>query len=175
MLLNKEKGRDKMAHVILEYNKLKEWRNRLQERDITTKFVIPWLQALNWNIYGVTKHGLEVSEQGFPGQIKEGQPDIRLQSKTGKIVIVEVKKRLPEEPIWILKGYARYKTRKGKSLIVVLTDFRKTYVYTRGRKGLQKRGFFALDNYLEKFNDLWRLLSNSPKATRKRAALKATG
>lgn len=174
--MKKEEGRKRVKHIVKQYRKLEKWKNQLKERDITTKFVLPLFQALNWDIYGVTKYGLEVREEGFPGEIREGQPDIRLKSKTGIVVYVEIKrKRLPENPTRILKDYHRYKAETGDSMFVVLTNFRKTYIFTKGKKGLQQREMFTIDDYVERFDELWKLLANTRRATFKRGAFKASG
>lgn len=173
--MKKEEGRRRTKQIVRQYRKLEEWKNKLQERDITTKFVIPLLQALNWDIYGVTKCGFEVSEEGFPGEIREGQPDIRLTSQTGKVVYVEVKRRIPKNPTKILEEYHRYTAKSRNTVFVVLTNFRKTFIFTKREKGLQQRAIFTVKDYIEEFDKLWQLLSNSPRATFKRGALKATG
>ena len=166
--------------IVQHYKELERYRGQLMEHDITTKFVLPLFEALNWNIYRFSKRGLEVSEQGFSGdlgtkEIKEGQPDIRLASKSGKIVFVEVKRELSGTPTRYLKGYDRYMTGKGRSKFIVLTDFKRMFIFTKGKKGLVQREVFSLDDYLTCFDKLWRYLSNSPKAIKKRAAIIATG
>jgi hypothetical protein len=65
----------------------------LSEQDITTKFVLPMLQALNWNPFDVDGTP-EIHEKGFrerdiitsvQKRVKEGLPDFSLRRKGSEV------------------------------------------------------------------------------------------
>jgi hypothetical protein len=68
-------------------------KRHLSEQDITTKFVLPMLAALNWNVYEIVEKGPEVHEKAFgeKSDVSKGLPDIILTSINGR-VFVEVKR-----------------------------------------------------------------------------------
>ena len=144
--------------------------DKLSEQDVTTKFVLPMLEAFGWNIHKVGAEGPEVHEKAFKDKsdVGKGLPDIKLCSANG-VVFVEVKK--PPIRTENVSNLFRYED----SDLVVLTSFEDLKVYTRYKKGKPKvRSHFNFKSYLEHFDELWNLLSNTKKGKATRAAVKAT-
>ncbi len=142
----------------------------LSEQDITTKFVLPLLKALNWNSFKITETGPEIHEKAFreKSDVGKGLPDIILRSENGT-VFVEVKR-----PGEINKGVANLE-RYGDADIIVLTSFEDLRVYTRYKKDKPRlRENFNFKDYTAEFNKLWTILSNTAKGKDTRAAYKAT-
>lgn len=142
----------------------------LSEQDITTKFVLPMLEALNWDIYAISVKGPEVHEKAFrqKSDVSKGLPDIILKSKNGT-VFVEVKRPpLGEKEIANLERY-------GDADVIALTSFEDLKVYTRYKNNKPKLRFeTGFERYAVEFDQLWHILSNTDEGKRARAAYKAT-
>jgi len=169
-MISKGQGKSMMKKVVGRYGDVEDHIKSLSEGDITTKFVLPMLEALNWDIYKVTKkHGPEVHERAFreKSNVDKGLPDIRLESQNGT-VFVEVKKPpLGKKGIKDLRKYP-------DSDLIILTSFEDLKAFTRSRYKKPKVRYDSnYRKYLEEFDHLWKILSNTKEAKRTRAAYKA--
>lgn len=175
-MVSKEQGKSIMREVVDRYRSAE--RNpqlinerKLSEQDITTKFVLPFLEALNWDRYKISDDGEpEVHEKAFreKSDVGKGLPDIRLRSENGT-VFVEVKR-----PGELKKGMVNLE-RYVDVDVIVLTTFKELKVYTRFRTERPRpRQTFNYHQYIPEFTQLWNLLSNSKKGKDTRAAFKAT-
>jgi len=160
-----------MKKVVGRYSIVKDYPQlirSLSEGDIATKFVLPMVEALNWDIYKVTEKGPEVHEKAYreKSDVGKGLPDIILTSENGT-VFVEVKKPpLGEKGMADLRKY-------GDADLIILTSFEDLKVCTRSRYKSKVRCELNYKKYLEKFDHLWKILSNTREAKRTRAAYKA--
>jgi len=154
----------------------------LSEQDITTKFALPMLVALNWNAMRITENGAEIHEKGFRERDLEGSaqekakigglPDFSLRRKNSKIpFFVEVKhpslKLNPEKHLNKYRdGHIVFLTSFKESQLVVIGKGRKKQVYTN---------FEACNPtlYIEEFDNLWHHISNTKEAEGSRSAIKA--
>ncbi len=143
--------------------------HRISEQDITTKFVLPMLAALNWDTYRIDKNGPEVSEKAYKDKLDVGKglPDIILKNANHRI-FVEVKK-----PPLGFKGKSNLE-RYGDSELIILTTFGELALYCRSKKNKPYlwRSFESVD-YVPKFRELWHTLSNTEEAKQARAGIKA--
>ena len=174
-MVTKQKGRRMIEEIVERYRFVEnnpELINKrlLSEQDITTKFVLPMLAALNWNVCKIGEKGPEVHEKAFREKIdvNKGLPDIILKSKNG-MVFVEVKRPpLGERKIANLERYR-------DADIIALTSFEDLKVYTRYKKNKPKLRFECdFESYIGEFDQLWHILSNTDEGKRARAAYKAT-
>lgn len=142
----------------------------LSEQDITTKFVLPMLEALNWNVYRVTSEGPEIHEKAYreKSDVGKGLPDIKLRSENG-MVFVEVKRPPLSE-----KGMSNLERYQDADLIV-LTSFEDLKIYTRHEKEKPRlRKKISFTEYVTDFDKLWNILSNTRKGKDTRGSFKAT-
>ena len=181
-------GKSMIKDVVERYDKLeREHPNfisdrKLTEQDIATKFILPMLEALNWNKLAIEDYGPEVHEKGFrerdiQGTSQEkakkgGLPDFSLVGPySRKPFFVEVKH--PNIKLDKVKHLAKY--RDGD--IVFLTSFRESEFVRIGRNGEKEPydKFIARSPhlYLSRFDNLWQYLSNSKKGEGYRRAVKA--
>jgi hypothetical protein len=174
-MVTKDQGKRMIADVVKRYRFVAKNPNLISERylseqDITTKFVLPMLAALNWNVYEISEKGPKVHEKAFreKSNVSKGLPDIILTSMNGR-VFVEVKKPpLGEKEIANLERY-------GDADVIVLTSFKDLKVYTRYKKNRPKPRFESdFERYVVEFDQLWHVLSNTDEGKRARAAYKAT-
>jgi len=105
-----------------------EW----SEQNLKTKFVVPMLQALNWDIYNAK----EVREQkNFFGLL----PDFVLTDEHGKIILVEVKP--PSAYRQLKKDLEKYRDNpsvRKEAAVLLLTTFKDSEICTLGRmKGMR--------------------------------------
>lgn len=170
-VLSKLESKKKIQKVVDRYSKVRDkTKKKLSEQDITTKFVLPMLEALNWNIYKVSEEGAEVHEKAYKekSDVGKGLPDITLRSENGT-VFVEVKK-----PPLGTKGMINLERYEDADLIV-LTSFEDLKVYTRyGEESPCLREELNYKEYIQKFDLLWKILSNTKNGQNSRAAYKAT-
>jgi hypothetical protein len=152
----------------------------LSEQDITTKFVSPMLQALNWNPFDVEEMP-EIHEKGFrerdletgvQKRVKEGLPDFSLRRKGSEVAFfVEVKH--PSLKLNPQKHLTKY--RDGH--LILLTSFTNSMLVRVGknRKKQQCDMFIATSPklYLTEFGNLWKCASNSEEGDNCRRALKS--
>lgn len=168
-------GRKMMEEIVQRYSFLNENQflirdKHISEQDITTKFVLPMLSALNWDINKIQKEGSEVHEKAYreKSNVGKGLPDITLNSENGKI-FVEVKK--PPLGTQGISNLERYDDNN----LVVLTSFEMTILYSRYKKNKPSpRRQFRFEEYVPEFRDLWHLLSNTEEGKHARAGFKAT-
>lgn len=172
MFLRKSEAKKKLTGVVERFSSIarKTIKEKLSEQDITTKFVLPMFEALNWNIYRINEQCSEVHEKAYreKSAVGKGLPDITLRSKNGT-VFVEVKK-----PPLGKKGMANLE-RYADADLIVLTSFEDLKVYTCYRKQKPKLRYESnYKTYIEEFGELWKILSNTKKGKSTRAAYKAT-
>jgi hypothetical protein len=155
----------------------------LTEQDISTKFVLPMLHALNWDPLKITEDGPEIHEKGFrerksrataQEKSKKGVPDFMLRRPFSEILFfVEVKH--PNKAGFMNPNDHLKRYRDGN--IVLLTSFEKSKLFVIGKNGKKKecRTFTARspEFYIRNFDNLWKHVSNSPEGDRTRAAIKA--
>jgi hypothetical protein len=170
--LEKDEGKRRIEQVVTRFMDVlkKNALERLSEQDVTTKFVLPMLQAFGWNVYKVTEKGPEIHEKAYreKSDVGKGLPDIMLKSENGT-VFVEVKK--PPLRSYEVANLERY----GDADLIVLTSFEDLRIYTRFQKQKPRlRIECNYKEYVKKFDKLWDLLSNTTKGKRTRAAYKAT-
>ncbi|MDH5266454.1 MAG: hypothetical protein OEW62_02110 [Candidatus Bathyarchaeota archaeon] len=170
--MRKSEAKKKLTEVVKRFSGItrKAIKEKLSEQDITTKFVLPMLETLNWNIYKITEQCSEVHEKAYREKpaVGKGLPDITLRSKNGT-VFIEVKK-----PPLGKKGMANLERYEDADLIV-LTSFEDLKVYTRYEKKKPKLRYESnYKTYVEKFDELWKILSNTKIGKSTRAAYKAT-
>lgn len=142
----------------------------ISEQDITTKFVLPMLAALNWDVYAIRKNGPEIHEKAYreKSNVGKGLPDIILNSENGRI-FVEVKK-----PPLGSQGTSNLE-RYGDSDLVVLTSFEMFALYCRYKRNKPSlRREFRFEEYVPQFRELWHILSNSEEGKLSRAGYKAS-
>jgi hypothetical protein len=174
-MIDKEQGKSIMIEVVERYSSVERNPKLIKERvlseqDITTKFVLPMLRALNWDAYKITTEGPEVHEKAFreKSDVGKGLPDVTLKNENGT-VYVEVKR-----PGEIRKGIANLE-RYGDADLIVLTTFKDLRIYTcRREEEPRKRFDYTFDQYVTEFDQLWKILSNSKQGKDTRTAIKAT-
>lgn len=170
--MRENEAKKRLEQVVERFSHLskKTIKDKLSEQDITTKFVLPMLEAFNWDVYKITEKGPEVKEKAFreKSDVHKGLPDIVLKSENGK-VFVEVKK--PPIGTRTIANLERYEDAD----LIVLTSFEGLKTYTRYMKQSPRPRFeFNYKEYVERFDELWNLLSNTKKGKDTRAAIKAT-
>ena len=174
-MVSKNQGRSIIKELVERYSFVDDNRQLIRDRllseqDITIKFVLPMLEALNWNPFEITDKGPEIHEKAFreKSDVGKGLPDITLKSENGT-VFVEVKR-----PGEISRGLANLKRYEDADLIV-LTSFEDLEVYTRYKKDKPRlRQKFNVQEYVTEFDKLWNILSNTAKGKDTRAAYRAT-
>ncbi len=184
MVTLKQRGLRMMEDLLKRYESAENnglLNNRvLSEQDITTKFVLPMLQALNWNPFDVD--GIpEIHEKGFrerdiervvQKRVKEGLPDFSLRRKGSDVAFfVEVKH--PTLKLSPQKHLAKYKD----GHLILLTSFKNSMLIRVGknRKREQCDMFMATSPklYVTEFDNLWKCASNSRDGDSCRRALKS--
>ena len=91
-MVTKKQGKRMIEEIVQAFSFVEENPNlikdrHLSEQDITTKFVLPMLASLNWDIFRIDEKGPEVHEKAYreKSDVGKGLPDIILRStnKTG--------------------------------------------------------------------------------------------
>jgi len=147
---------------------------RLSEQDISTKFILPMLEALNWDPLKITIDGPEVHEKGFRerGDVSQGLPDFSLRGKYSKKVPFFVEVKHPARPL-SLKDLQTYED----GHLVFLTSFKESCLVVVGshNKKYKYKKFTAISPklYIKEFDNLWKHISNTKKADGTRRAIKA--
>ena len=127
------------------------------ESDTRTKFIMPLLQALGWNIYDIN----EVREGGYldRSDVRKGLPDCILYVKEKPYIMFEIKRigYGTVDKYNIVQNLLR-KARRLKVKYAVLTRFCDLKIYNpiNGKKILDIEG---QRDWEEKFHQLWTLLS----------------
>ena len=174
-MVTKDQGKRMIAGVAKRYRFVTKNPNliskrHLSEQDITTKFVLPMLEALNWNVYEIGEKGPEVHEKAFreKSDVSKGLPDIILTSMKRRVFIEVKRPPLGEKEIANLERY-------GDADVIALTSFEDLKVYTRLKKNRPNLRFESnFERYVAEFDKLWHILSNTDEGKRARAAYKAT-
>jgi len=135
------------------------------ERDTTTKFIHPLLEALGWNIRDLNEMREEVSAKPSG---KDRRIDLVLYLKREPYIGMEIK-GLSWGPVnddsketvqyWIQKLLE--KSRYLNVEYAVLTRFLETLVFDP-KSGKKLASFNYLNQHIEKFDDLWKYLSKPP-------------
>ena len=138
------------------------------EQDLQRNYILPMLEALNWDIYDLEK----VRQEKFVGDI---EPDISLFDEAGNVICIEVKPDYqPLHPESNLQKYTMERIQRLVTRVVWLTSFRnsKLYVFSEKKdKPLIKN--MTHKEYYSDFDTLWKYLSNTREGINTRAALKA--
>jgi RecB family endonuclease NucS len=166
-VVNRIQGLQKMRKIMDRYWKNVHYISEFSEQDLKTKFVVPMLQALNWDIYNFQ----QVREQkNFFGLL----PDFILTDEHGKIVLVEVKPPLAYSELEKdIKKYRENSNVRKKAAVLLLTTFKDSKICTLGKvKGLRTIKI-SCSQYVSDFDRLWTYLSNSEEGFKTRNYEKA--
>lgn len=165
--ISRAEGLQKMMKVMDRYWENPSRISDFSEQDLKTKFIVPMLKALNWNIYDVA----EVKEQkDFHGLL----PDFILTDKHGKIILVEVKP--PSEYGQLEMDMKKYRDKpvvRENAQMLLLTTFRNSRICALGKKKGVRKIEIPCADYVTDFNRLWDYLSNSEEGFRTRTVEKA--
>lgn len=168
--MNKSEAKNKLNKIITRFSRIpKRPLGKLSEQDITTKFVLPMLESFNWDMYQISKEGPEIHEKAFKQKldVHKGLPDIILTSKNGTIFVEVKKPPLRESHTTELQKYEQ-------SDLIMLTSFEDLRLYTHyGRQKLKLIMSASFTRYIDEFDKLWSILSNSIAAKHSRAGYKA--
>lgn len=139
------------------------------EQDLQRNYILPMLEALNWDIYDLEK----VRQEKFIGDI---EPDIYLIDEAGNVICIEVKPDYqPLHPELNLQKYTVERIQKLGTRVVWLTSFKNSKLYVFNEREKNKPIVKNMTNaqYYSDFDTLWKYLSNTRKGISTRAALKA--
>ncbi|MGD8505495.1 MAG: hypothetical protein PVF15_02385 [Candidatus Bathyarchaeota archaeon] len=170
-MVSKRQGKPMMQEILERYS-LVEKNPRLckrppSEQDLKTKFVVPMLQALNWDVYDFN----QVREQkNFFGLL----PDYELRDDHDKIILVEVKPTSAYDKLRNdLKKYSDSPEVRKEAAIVLLTTFKDSRICTLGKKKGVRTLEISCAHYISDFDKLWNYLSNSEEGFKTRTYEKA--
>jgi len=170
-LVSKAQGKSMMEGIMERYSFAEEdpqLRQRpLSEQNLKTKFVIPMLQALNWDVYNFN----QVREQkNFFGLL----PDFILIDDHGKIILVEVKPPYAYNELENdLRKYSDNPNVRKEAAILLLTTFKDSRICTLGKKKGIRTKEISCSHYISRFDKLWKNLSNSEEGFKTRTYEKA--
>lgn len=166
-VVNRIEGFQKMKEIMDRYWKNVPYIDELSEQDLKTKFVVPMLQALNWDIYNFQ----EVREQrNFFGLL----PDFILTDDHGKIVLIEVKP--PSKYSQLEKDLKKYRDNpsvRKEAAVLLLTTFKDSKICTLGKIEGVRTIKISCSWYVSNFDKLWVYLSNSEEGFKTRTFEKA--
>lgn len=186
-MVTKKQGKQMIEEIVGRYDSVEKDEHLIKERilseqDIATKFVLPLLQALNWDPFKVTQEGSEIHEKGFRERDIEaspqekarrgGLPDFSLRRIGSKVpFFVEVKHpTLHLNPERDLKKYK-------DGHLVLLTSFKESMLVRIGkgnkREVCERFEAHSPEFYIKKFDNPYHYISNSYEAEAARSALKA--
>lgn len=135
------------------------------EQDTINNFILPFLEALGWNIYDVN----EVKQGGYPVSFRKAipvesraidKPDCVISLKGKPYMVLEFK-RLNYGTVDRYEGIVEDVLTKAeylKAKYAVLTRFTETLVYD-GSNGRLLVRFNSPSEYLDRFEELWQYLS----------------
>lgn len=169
-MITKSEAKEKVKAIAESYEEslhhFKE--NPPTEQDLQRNYILPMLEALNWNIYDLKA----VRQEKFIGDI---QPDISLFDEAGNVICIEVKPDYqPLNPENNLKKYTPEKVQQLQTRVVLLTSFKNSQLHIfseKHKKPTIKK--MAHSHYYPRFDTLWKWLSNTKEGIRTRGALKA--
>lgn len=186
-MVSKRQGKKMMEKIVERYTFLEKNRQLLKgrllsEQDISTKFVLPMLEALNWDPLKITIDGPEMHEKGFRERniegdvwekVSHGLPDFSLRGTYSKVpFFVEVKH--PVTGALSLKDLPTYED----GHLVFLTSFKESCLVVVGSRNKKNKypKFTAISPklYISEFDNLWKHVSNTKEADGTRRAIKAT-
>jgi len=183
-MVTKEQGKRMIEEIVGRYRLVEDnWdlvkKRVLSEQDISTKFVLPMLCALNWDPLKIMpegpedQKGPEIHEKGFRERgVEGGLPDFSLRSPSSKTpFFVEVKH--PSLHLNLERALKKYKD----GHVVFLPSFRESMLVRIGKNKKKEicKKFVACspELYVKRFDNLWNYISNSYDAEDARRALKA--
>lgn len=139
----------------------------LSEQDLKTKFIVPMLQALNWDIYDFDQVREQKNFYGF-------LPDYILTDKHGKIIFVEAKppsayRELEND----LRKYSGNPNVRKKASVILLTTFKDSKICVLGKTEGLKIDEISYTHYITEFGKLWGYLSDSEEGFKTRTYQKA--
>jgi len=170
-MVSKKQGRLMMRRILERYSSLEKDRQLRErppsEQDLKTKFVVPMLQALNWDVYDFN----QVREQkNFFGLL----PDFILSDDYGKTILVEVKPTSAYNELENdRKKYSDNPNVRRKAAVVFLTTFKDSRICTLGKKKGMRTMEISCSHYISDFDKLWNYLSNSEEGFKTRTHEKA--
>ena len=171
MFLNNSEAKKRIKTIVEKYARdlqsLEE--DLLTEQDLQRNYILPMLEALNWDVYDLRK----VRQEKFIGDIK---PDICLFAEAGNVICIEVKPDYqPLSPESNLEKYTMERVRRLGTRIVWLTSFRNSqlHIFSEKRKNKPIVKNMIYTEYYSRFDTLWKYLSNTREGINSRAALKA--
>lgn len=115
----------------------------LSEQDITTKFVLPMLQALNWDPFKITRQGPEIHEKGFRERDIEASPQEK--AKRGGLPDFSLRRIGSDVPFFVEVKHPCLRLNPERDLkkyrdghLVFLTSFRESMLVRVGNKGKKR-------------------------------------
>lgn len=186
-MVSRQQGKRMVEAIVKRYSFLEEHsevlKNEITEQDISTKFVLPMLQALNWDPLKMTLDGPEIHEKGFREKdiegsvwekVRHGLPDFSLRGIYSKVpFFVEVKHpakgklKLEADLRNYRDGHLVFLTSFKESQFVVVGKQDRKYVYRKFKATSPKL-------YVKEFDNFWEHISNTREADGTRRAIKAT-
>ena len=170
-MVNKKQGLSIMKNVVKRYISAEQSPQLLKippsEQDLKTKFVVPMLQALNWDIYNF---GQVRKQKNFHGFL----PDFTLSDQHGKIILVEVKP--PSTYRELENDLSKYRDNsdvRNEALVLLLTTFGNSEICVLGKEKGMRRLKLSYSHYIPEFDKLWTYLSNSEEGFKARTYEKA--
>ena len=162
---SKELSRSKIEVLVKRYDSPDCHHYDFTEQDTITNFILPFLEALGWNIFNV----YEVKQRGYPQNFRRAlPPEERPLNFPDCIILLNGSPHIVIEFKGLNYGTVdRYETVVKKLLekaeylgfkYAVLTRFAETVVYD-GANGNQLIRFSNPKEYLSKFEELWQYLS----------------
>jgi len=166
-----DKAKSKIGELEQRFRDLGGKRGFFTEQDTSTKFIMPLLEALGWNIYDIN----EVREKGYLDSLdqKKGLPDCVLFIDNEPYAVIEIKPiRFGNIDKELVVSKILQKAQDLKAKYAVVTSFRKTKIYSP-ETGSEQANFFieAICEYETKFEDLWKFLSK--ESARKASTVKS--
>jgi hypothetical protein len=160
---SKELARNKIEKLVNKWNN--STGSDFTEQDTVTNFILPFLEALGWDIYNV----YELKQGGYPVSLRKTVPvESRSLKKPDCVISLNDNPHMVFEFKPLVDGgdIDRYKHRKDKlqeevqylnAKYGILTNFSETMVYDANGKELTK--FKCPKEYIDRFNELWEYLS----------------
>jgi len=167
----KELARNKIGELVNNWNN--STGSHFTEQDTVTNFILPFLEALGWDIYNV----YELKQGGYPVSLRKTVPVESRSSKKPDCVI-----SLNDNPLMVFEFKAlvdggdidRNQYRKDKlqeevhylnAKYGILTNFSETIIYDANGKELIK--FKRPKEYIDRFSELWEHLSKERNSFQK--------
>jgi len=162
-ITSKELAKSKIEKLVNKWNN--STGSDFTEQDTITNFILPFLEALGWDICNV----YELKQGGYPVSLRKTVPvESRSPKKPDCVISLNDKPHMVFEFKPLVDGgdIDRYNHRKDKlqeeaqylnAKYGILTNFSETIVYDADGNELTK--FKHPKEYIDRFNELWVLLS----------------